>query len=206
MAPAPTRILRPQTLPSPAKSSVSDRCIIAVGSDNPAKIEAAQQAFRRVWPVVEWSVVHTSMPMDFDSIPVGGGETQAQARTRASFALSRFPEAQYGVGIESGLFRANKCWFECTWAVIHDRNGTEGMASSAAIELDMQFAIRMQGGEALGNICHQLFGDEYTNDGDGYFGIMTSGGTNRIEVYIGGIMPALARFNHPEVFNNSAGS
>jgi inosine/xanthosine triphosphatase len=197
---ATARPLRPQTLLSPEKDWVTDRCIIALGSDNKSKIDATLRAFRNVWPAVRWSIVHAAIPIDREFIPIGGGETQTEARNRASFALSTFPQAHFGVGIESGLFRANKRWFECTWIVVHDRSGTEGLGASPSIEISGSFARRLQAGEDMGNICKEMFDEEYTNDDTGYFGVMTSGGTNRVEVYTFGIMPALARFNHPEVF------
>ena len=75
--------------------------MIAVGSTSALKVAAVAAAFPR----------HAITPLDFPSAvrpqPVGKRETEAGARHRAEQALARCPGAQFGVGIENGMWAAD---------------------------------------------------------------------------------------------------
>ncbi|MGZ4903710.1 MAG: inosine/xanthosine triphosphatase [Halobacteriota archaeon] len=74
---------------------------IVVGSSNPAKKEAVSNVFRRVFDGVQVIMRHVdsgvpAQPRDNDVV--------LGARQRAERSLTAIKNAQFGVGIESGLF------------------------------------------------------------------------------------------------------
>lgn len=81
--------------------------IFALGSTSPHKVEAAQAAFRRIG---SWSGGHPELQLRTVAVasgvppqPIGLDQTRLGAWLRAEAALRAAPEAQYAIGIESGI-------------------------------------------------------------------------------------------------------
>src|ERR1700756_4181138 len=100
--------------------------IVAVGSFNPAKIEAARLAFGGVLAGVwrgglDGKDGYNASP-GAAAQPMTDAETIRGARNRAARAID-LGEADYGVGIEGGLEQTDGSWFNSGWAVVVDRAG-----------------------------------------------------------------------------------
>jgi inosine/xanthosine triphosphatase len=170
-----------------------------VGSKNPAKVDAVSQAFVAVWPNTSWNIVGVSTDSGVSAQPMTDVETIAGARQRARVAI-KDQDAVYGVGIEGGLQLIGDTWFDCGWMVVVNQEGVEGIGSTARIVTPPKMMARIEAGVELGYVVDEFFGTINAKQGLGHFGLMTNGAITRTGGYRDGVIMALARFLHPELF------
>ena len=75
---------------------------VVVGSTNPVKINAAKQAFEKLWPDDFWEVVGHSAPSEVSDQPISDNESIIGARNRARYIMREY-QPDYAVGLEGGL-------------------------------------------------------------------------------------------------------
>jgi inosine/xanthosine triphosphatase len=172
---------------------------IVVGSKNPAKIQAVRQAFTQVWPQTDWEIQSVSVDSGVSNQPMNDVDSITGAVNRAHRALSQHP-ADYGVGLEGGLQQIGKQWFDCGWVVVVNQAGIEGIGSTARIITPPQMIKLIQTGMELGDVIDQVFGTENAKQKEGHFGLMTNNHITRSRGYQDGVIMALSRFLHPELF------
>ena len=172
---------------------------IAVGSENPVKIEAVRTAFLAVWPDGEWEVAGVAAASGVSDQPMSDEECIAGAKNRARLARAA-SNADYGVGLEGGLHRIGDVFFDCGWIVVCDREGREGIGSTAKVPTPPRIVAMIQEGMELGTANDIVFGVTNSKQSDGHFGLMTKGIITRAIGYRDGVIMALARFIHPELF------
>ncbi len=76
---------------------------IAVGSDNPSKIDGVRQAYARAFPNMRLEVRGFRVRSGVGEQPVGYALTSKGAQNRAKAARHAWPSCDYAVGLESGL-------------------------------------------------------------------------------------------------------
>lgn len=91
-------------------------------------------------------------------------------------------------------------WFETGWIVIRNKQGIEGIGTTIRMEVPQKLLKIVEKGQELGIACDIVFQDENTKHKEGFFGLMTNGHLSRTKGYKDGIISALSRFLHPEVF------
>lgn len=128
---------------------------VAVGSANPVKEEAVRAALRHLFPEVD--VRGFDVPSGVPEQPFETA-TWEGARTRARRALAAWPEADFGVGIEAGLFhvQATGGLLDVQACVVVDHAGrlTYGQGPGFAYPADVQDALRQ--GETVGDVLSRL--------------------------------------------------
>ncbi len=174
---------------------------VAVGSLNPVKIEAVRLAFLALWPDETWRVEGVNVPSGVSDQPMSDEESIRGARTRATRALKAF-SADFGVGLEGGLHQIGKRYFDCGWVAVCDREGREGMGSTARIPTPPRMIKMIKSGMELGAVNDIVFGTANSKQGDGHFGLMTKNVITRISGYRDGVVMALSRFVHPDLFED----
>ena len=172
---------------------------IVVGSKNPVKIEATRLAFFAVWPDTLWEVVGVDVPSGVSNQPMSDQESIKGARNRARQAIAAH-DADYGVGLEGGLQEIDGHFFDCGWIVVCDREGREGIGSTAKAPTPPRIVAMIQEGMELGTANDIVFGTTNSKQNDGHFGLMTKGVITRASGYRDGVIMALARFIHPHLF------
>lgn len=172
---------------------------IAVGSQNPTKIEATKLAFEALWPEDSWEVVGTDVSSGVSDQPMSDQESITGATNRAKAALE-IAEADYGVGLEGGLQCIEEHWFDCGWIVVINKKSEIGIGSSARVIVPQKMMELIESGLELGDVCDKIFGGENTKQAQGHFGLMTKNVINRTSGYKDGIVMALVRFVHPDLF------
>ncbi len=181
------------------RSSEMRRTIVAVGSTNPAKVEAVRAAFVALWPEHIWEVRAVSVASGIAAQPMSDEESITGARNRARAALES-GEAAFGVGLEGGLQQVGEWWFDSGWIVVRDREGREGIGSTAKIIVPPAMLELIQQGMELGDAVDRLFQQHNSKQAQGHFGLMTGGAITRAAAYKDGVLSALARFVHPHLF------
>lgn len=173
---------------------------VAVGSENPVKIEAVRLAFAAVWPDDAWEVAGAAVASGVSDQPMSDEESILGARNRARRARAA-ADADFGVGLEGGLHRIGEYFFDCGWIAVVDREGREGIGSTAKVPTPPRIVAMIQQGMELGVANDIVFGTTNSKQSEGHFGLMTKGAITRTTGYRDGVIMALARFIHPGLFS-----
>jgi non-canonical (house-cleaning) NTP pyrophosphatase len=106
------------------------KCYVA--TNNQRKIEITKTVLTEIFPLIE--VVHCQAKSEVSDTP-WDDDTVIGAINRAKNALKENPDAELGVGIETGLREKLGKIFEETWCCIVDREGNEfvGFASGNVV-------------------------------------------------------------------------
>lgn len=172
---------------------------VAVGSTNPVKIEAVKLAFKKIWPNKKWEVIGLEIQSGVSSQPKSDQESIKGATNRAKGALKK-TKADFGVGIEGGNQKIGSKWFTSGWAIVIDKYGNVGCGSSFRMQMAQKVIELIREGKELGQASDILFKTKNSKQKTGYFGLMTKGTVTRTKAYTDGIISALARFIHPDLY------
>ncbi|HEX4715070.1 MAG TPA: inosine/xanthosine triphosphatase [Ktedonobacteraceae bacterium] len=176
------------------------RTSVAVGSTNPVKIDAVRLAFETLWPEQLWEIRALPIDSGVASQPMSDWESIMGARNRAKGALHS-GDAAYGVGLEGGLQQIGEWWFDSGWTVVMDRNGHEGIGSTAKLAVPPQMITMILQGMEVGEAVDAIFQQQNSKQSHGHFGLMTKNTITRTKAYTDGVLTALARFVHPHIFD-----
>jgi inosine/xanthosine triphosphatase len=177
--------------------------VIAIGSTNPAKINAVRGAIAPLWPdAALWGV---SVDSGVSIMPRNDEEGVRGARQRAQLALASRAEATLGVGLEGSVQELPWGMFLTTWVAVVDRAGREGLASGGRLPLPACIAAEVRQGAELGPVMDRYSGQENSKQHQGAAGFLTAGRVARDEAIQIAVCYALAPFLHPQLYA-SAGS
>jgi inosine/xanthosine triphosphatase len=172
---------------------------VAVGSRNPVKIDATRKAFRAVWPEKKWEVAGVDVVSGVSEQPMSDKKSIKGATNRAKRAIKK-KGADFGVGLEGGLQKIGRKWFDCGWAVIIDKKENAGTASSVRIETPSKMIKMIKNGMELGEANDKLFGKDNSKQKEGHFGLMSNNLITRTQGYKSALIMALTRFIHPKLW------
>lgn len=179
---------------------------VVVGSQNPVKVWAVEEAFRKYWP--EIAVVGVEVVSGVGEQPMSENETMIGARQRARAALEVDRVADYGVGLEGGVTEIGSRMFECAWACVVKRPadakamaGEEGLGGGLYFELPDKIAQRIRKGGELGPIMDEMTGEENVKQKGGAIGMFSKGRLDRRQAYVQIVLSALIKFVSPEWFD-----
>lgn len=175
---------------------------VAVGSTNKAKIEAVRLAFETLWPTQHWDVEGIRVDSGVSDQPRSDSETIAGARNRSKSALTQL-KAAYGVGLEGGLQQVGDWWFESGWIVVVDNSGCEGIGSTIKMAIPHKMMELIEQGRELSDVDDIFFNKQGGNKVNGHYGLMTKNALTRTSSYRDGVVSALIRFIHPNLFEDA---
>ena len=173
---------------------------VAVGSTNPTKIAAVEEAVRSVWPDAE--IVPVAVASGVAEQPMGHDETIAGALNRARAALEA-TDADLAVGMEAGVIESDLGMLTTGWTAILDREGRVGLGNSGAFLLPEVIAQAIREGSELGPEMDRFIGQADVKRNQGAVGVFTSGRMTRSQAQAVGVLFALTRFIHPEFYTDS---
>ncbi len=172
---------------------------VAVGSMNPVKIDAVRQAFESLFPDDKWDVKGIDIKSGVSNQPMSDKESIRGARARAKRAIKKL-NADYGVGLEGGLQKIGKHWFDCGWIAVIDKQNNEGLGSSMRILMPEKMMQLIFNGKELGEVSDIIFNKTNSKQAEGHFGIMTKNLITRTHGYKDGVIVALSRFVYKDLF------
>lgn len=172
---------------------------IAVGSTNPTKINATKLAFRKMFPGKQIMVIGISVSSGIPDQPMSATEALTGAKNRARRALKK-TRADFGIGLEGGMQKIHKYWIETGWCAIVDTKGNLGIGSSIHMQVPPKLLRHIKKGKELGQATDIEFATIESGKKTGFFGLMTNGKISRTKGYADGIIAALTRFLHPQLF------
>ena len=121
----------------------------AIGSRNPAKIEAVRRALARLAPGCALQAVDVASGVPEQ--PVGDDATRQGARNRARAALEA-SGADIAFGLEGGVVHEPPVVWLVSWVAAVTRDGRTGDASGLRMPLPSSVTGRLEGGDELGTI------------------------------------------------------
>ncbi|OHA62946.1 MAG: hypothetical protein A2748_00505 [Candidatus Wildermuthbacteria bacterium RIFCSPHIGHO2_01_FULL_45_20] len=171
---------------------------IAIGSQNPVKISAVQNAFGALWKGEEFLFEGISVASGVAEQPMSVQETLQGAKTRASLAQEQ-SKGDFGVGLEGGIWEIDGQFFTGAWAVVISDEGVMGMASSIHAPLGKKFLDLIRQGYELGKAGDIITGRTNLKHQEGYFGVISGNALTRERQYTDAVIAALARMKYPEL-------
>ena len=154
---------------------------IAVGSTNPVKINASREAFTKIFPKntesLNISPVEVKIP-ELNNTPNSIEEMILGAKIRAEKSLE-LSDADYGVGIEGGVFKNTIGTFLLAFSVIKSKNGDSGVGSGPAILLPSHWKVSLEKSFELGSYVDSISGKKNTKQETGAIGLLTNDAITR---------------------------
>lgn len=171
---------------------------VAVGSTNPAKVEAARAVLARLQPAAE--VVAVAVASGVPDQPRGDEETARGALARARGALEA-AGADLGLGMEDGVVPTPWGLLVGGWCVAVDRDGRCGVGRGAGTLLPPPVAARVEAGEELGAVIDDLSGQPNTKTRLGAVGYLSRGLVARRTSWEAALLHALTPWLHPTLYD-----
>jgi inosine/xanthosine triphosphatase len=169
----------------------------AVGSTNPAKVEAVRRILGQLAP--DCVVEAIDVPSGVGAMPLGEAQVRAGALARAQAALER-TGTDVAFGLEGGaIFDADDAWLT-GHVVAVTSDGKLGEAAWGRMLLPRVAAERLRGGEELGDIIDELFARKESKRQAGAIGILTEGAVSRTDAFAYLVAMACAPFLHPDLY------
>lgn len=173
---------------------------VAVGSQNPVKIQAVRDAISEVWPAA--NCLGCSVESGVPAQPRSEEEAIRGATNRAMSACKKL-DANLGVGLEGYTVDTSHGMFLSAWVAIVRQEDLErkpipfGLGSSGRLLVPNDLAEKIRHGDELGPLMDQATSQQNTKQKHGAVGVLTNGLINRQEGLRTGVLCALARFVSP---------
>ena len=161
--------------------------IIGIGSTNPVKVAAVEEAV---------DLVHERLgiygPVKFQAMEVESGvgaqplsdeETRAGAAGRARQVLNSYLQPDIAVGLEGGVDRREDGLYATGWVSVQDQQGKIVEVNGACFKLPDQIAQPILDGEEMGVVMDQLTGKSNLKHQEGMIGTVTGGAVTRQESF-----------------------
>lgn len=154
---------------------------ILIGSKNPGKVQGAKEAFENYFEDVQIDGI--SVPSDVSEEPVNT-EIYEGARNRVDnlikYAQESGIEAEYFLGVESGITNLLGRWIIIDIAVIKDKNGYESWGTSPAFPVPDKYVNEIIATD-LGQVMDNIFKKHDLRSGKGGISFLTHDVISRID-------------------------
>ena len=174
---------------------------IAVGSQNPVKIEAVKRAFRKAFE--ECEIIGISISSEVSDMPMSLEEAIKGAKNRAKRAIKKL-KADFGVGLEGGFEETKVGTFLSGFVAIIDKKGRWGLGKAHGILMPEKIVKEVKQGKELGEVMDEITGLKNTKQHDGAVGFFTRGLISRTQSFETATIYALARFFREEMFGGNS--
>lgn len=175
---------------------------IVLASANPVKARAVLQGFQCMFPQEEFVMQAVAVSSGVEDQPFSDEETLQGALNRLENAARSLPEADYWVGVEGGVERAQEELLAFAWVVV--RSGTlQGKARTGAFVLPQQVAALVDTGLELGEADDIVFGRLNSKQENGAVGLLTGDVLDRAGFYAQAVVLALIPFKNVELYAHS---
>jgi len=156
-----------------SKSTVT----LAAGTTNPTKLTAVERVAHDLFGPVQ--IVSVVIDLAIPAQPWGDDETAQGALDRAKATLTQ-TDADYGIGLESGLADGpDERIYVISWAAVVDRNGKRGFGSGERFALPTDLNAALRAGAELGPLLDAYFGTAKLGQHQGAVGLLSAGRRER---------------------------
>jgi inosine/xanthosine triphosphatase len=170
---------------------------VIVASENPVKIKVAKKAFATVFPneQFEFTAVKTE-----SKVPDQPKEEEARigARNRLNFIKEKYPEADFWIAQEAGLFLDKGRLSNRAWIRVSDKDGFVAESSTSNFYLPGKIEEYIKSGLELGHAVDKFFNATNSKHGLGAIGYLTDGIYDRLEYYMQPAVFVLSEIKHKD--------
>lgn len=154
---------------------------IIIGSENPTKISAVQEAFKTN------EIVSLDVPSNVSPQPFSDEETRKGAINRARQCAGSTSDA-IGIGLEGGVMYIDQQLYLCNWGALVTSQGQVFTASGARILLPQEIATQLEKGYELGHLMDDYALKKEVSKKEGAVGIFTNNLITRKEMFMHVVM------------------
>ncbi len=177
---------------------------ILVGSENPVKINAVKEAFEKYFDSVY--VFGFDINSGVSAMPINK-EVYDGAENRALNLIEINKKenlnADFFIGIEGGIANIFDKWFSFGSICIIDKTGNTGYGTSPHFQLPPSVIEQLLKGIELGDVMDKLSNTHNSKQKFGAIGFFTNGKMNRKELYVYGLISAIAPFLRKNLYFNN---
>jgi inosine/xanthosine triphosphatase len=174
---------------------------LLVGSQNPVKVNASENAVRTLNEFEHICATGVGTPSGVAEQPMTESETRQGAINRVDYlrAQESTKVHDWCVAIEGGV--DNFIDGPATFAyVVLDHNGIRSIGRSANLPLPTSFYSQLQNGQELGDVMDAAFRTSNVKQKGGAIGLLTNGLATRQSVYETALILALSKFRFKALF------
>lgn len=205
----------------------SRKLIVAVGSTNKVKVNAAKLAFTQAFPDCDIIVESVTAASDVPDQPMGDEETRRGAFNRALNASKAYTSkfgselrADFAVGLEGGCtdetiempslsipgttYPAKDLSCFAWMCVLEVSSGRWGYARTGSFSLPSEVARLVRGGMELGHADDTVFKRSNSKQEDGAVGLLSKGLITRTLYYEHALVLSLIPFIQREYYEDAA--
>lgn len=151
---------------------------VAVGSKNPAKINAVKEAFKEY----QYEIISVDAESGVSEQPMSDEETIKGAVNRAIQA-AELGDAEIGIGLEGGVQQTPYGLMLCNWGALAAKGMEPIIAGGARLPLPDEIAQQLLMGAELGPVMDEYAKKQNVRKNEGAVGIFTNGQINRSEMF-----------------------
>lgn len=170
---------------------------ISIGSKNPVKIAAVENAVKKIWSDIE--IISIEVSSGVSEQPISDDEAIKGATNRAKLSLQK-TDADLGIGLEGCTIDTKYGMLLSGWVVVIDKNGKVGIGSGGRLLLPERIASEIRRGKELGPVMDELTGNHNTKQQQGAVGILTNNLISRTAAFEMSIIYALSKFVNPNYY------
>lgn len=168
---------------------------IAVGSNNPAKVDASKEVAERIWN--DYNLSSFDVQSGVSDQPNTDREAVRGARNRAYRAREE-AGADLGIGLEGSTCELPWGTFLTGWSVVVGQEEEAMIGGGGRLQLPDHISRELHQGRELGEIMEELEGREGIGRDIGAIGIFTGELVTRKEAYKEALIFSLARLLKPD--------
>ena len=154
---------------------------VLIGTKNPGKIQGAKEAFEKYFE--NFDIEGISVSSNVGEEPINN-EIYEGARNRVDnlikYAEDNDIDAEYFLGVESGITNLLGKWIIVNIAVIKDKNGYESWGTSPAFPVPDKYVEEIISTD-LGKVMDKIFQENDLRSGKGGISFLTNGVISRID-------------------------
>jgi len=164
--------------------------IVLVGTTNKVKVEAARRAFAAVFPRARVEGVRVASEVSAQPFEA---ETTAGAVARARKALRAIRGADYGVGIEAGLFwtEAQRDYMDVQYCAVVDRRDVVTLGHGPGFRYPPSVVAAVKEGKTVGKAMEALARVKDIGQAQGAIGWLSQGAMDRTRLTEAAVLMAL---------------
>lgn len=173
---------------------------VVVASLNPVKIKIAEEAFALVFKGEQFQFVGVEAPSGVPDQPMDD-EARMGATNRLQYVVKNFPDADFWIAQEGGIFLDNGRMSNRAWITAQDKEGFVATASTSNFYLPKKIEEFIKSGMELSKATDKFFNTLDAGRGkSSVLGCLTDEIYNRVSYYLQPAVIALSEIKHKEWF------
>jgi inosine/xanthosine triphosphatase len=186
---------------------------VAIGSKNPAKIEAVKLAFKALFPNAECTFFPVQVESGVGVQPFGfeptiqGAITRAKNAYRSTFDSKSKGIPRFGVGIEAGLIPVpltSTGYLDYQFCAVYQSDGSISIGSGPGFEYPsniVEMLLKDPSHHEIGAIIAELSGVENMKEQEGAIGFLSKNTFRRAEILQFSVVTALLPIKRPKLYS-----